>query len=456
MNKFDGLAIHLKVVMELLLAGSFGLGATLITAALWLNNRNYSTPTPRNLFEHYSKIQVRTRVLLDDDFPTNRDSPLEVQLSDKTISLDTRFPLWSPNSTDLDQHTTRYPPTHHAGHTMTRKLAMHQVPLEPYLQCFYDPDQTSQSPIFNTAQNETPTLRRRYPNTILVMPGSYNPPHYGHLELVKHGLARGGADLNILAAIIIPTDDLRLSSKFAGRHRPLARGLPPNVFVFEKPDGEWRAFCEQVARAIRADGFSVEFMALVGPDYVSLSGIHDPTKWGCRNTMVTDVCRPVDFVAGGGNGGTPMRISACDEWKRVSFRPSDVGRFLEAKMRERHASRNDLKAVPLSPSLRTWNGSRSAIRFVPWREATRKPDVSSTHIRNIIVSCENDDDIEDALDGLALSPHILAEYVKTLPDRKGLGFLAGVRKKRDPSEGVHRASCVKIWDIHHSYPPFHQ
>lgn len=204
-------------------------------------------------------------------------------------------------------------------------------------------------------------LRRRLPNTILVMPGSYNPPHYGHLELLKHGLAQGGADLNILAAIIIPTDDIRLSCKFAGRYQPLvipkdlrvrlwrnAAGLPPNVLVFERPGDEWHVFCEQVGRAIRADGFRVEFMALVGPNYVSLSGFHDPTKWGCRNTMVTDACRPVDFVSGGGDGtGTPMRISACDDWKPVGTKSPAVRRFLEAKTQQHHACRNGLYGLDM-------------------------------------------------------------------------------------------------------------
>ncbi|ROT40427.1 hypothetical protein SODALDRAFT_96197 [Sodiomyces alkalinus F11] len=238
---------------------------------------------------------------------------------------------------------------------MARNPAFHR-PLEIYFQRFYDPDQTSKSPIFKTGKRDALLLRRQFPNTILVMPGSYNPPHHGHLELLKHGLAQGGGDLNILAAIVIPTDDSRLSSKFAGRHRPLvlpkhlraqlwreAEGLPPHVFVFEKPNSEWGVFREQVERATRADGFRVEFMALVGPDYVSLRGFHDPSKWGCRNTMVTDACRPVDFVAGGMYGtGSPMRLSACDEWRHVNFKPAVVQRLLRAKEQQHHASGNDL------------------------------------------------------------------------------------------------------------------
>lgn len=241
--------------------------------------------------------------------------------------------------------------TTNLSRAVTRKHAKPEVPLDEYIERFYDRGddlmQDNTAPIFRTVPGETPVLRRDHDHTILVIPGSFNPPHYGHLELIKHGLARGGADLNIIAAIIIPIDDTRLAMKFDGHRNPLLfskhqrvqlfredRNLPPNVWVFDRSERDWGTFLERTLSAIRVDGFNIQFMTLVGPDYVTMNGIHNPGRWGCEDTIVSDCCRPAHFAST--YHDTPMTISRCDNWTHVAFDPVDVRVMLEAKAKQRN------------------------------------------------------------------------------------------------------------------------
>lgn len=61
------------------------------------------------------------------------------------------------------------------------------------------------APIFNhRLTHRQPKLRKDTVNKILAYPGSFDPPHRGHLELLTHVFHHRD---DIIAAIVLPLDD---------------------------------------------------------------------------------------------------------------------------------------------------------------------------------------------------------------------------------------------------------
>ncbi|KAM0273892.1 hypothetical protein ACHAQH_008154 [Verticillium albo-atrum] len=195
----------------------------------------------------------------------------------------------------------------------------------------------------NLDHDDEPLLRQGFRNTILLAPGGYNPPHYGHAELLTHALNHGGEDLNIIAAVMIPIDEVHLKRKFGVAESPLilpktlrvslcrnSPSIPNNVWVYDQSESEWFAFRCRLEAAIRSDGFTVNFMTVVGPDHVSINSVHNPSRWGCRGTIVSDACRRADFVAGHHND--LVRVSACADWRRLNDPDlGEIRRLIEDK-----------------------------------------------------------------------------------------------------------------------------
>jgi hypothetical protein len=114
-------------------------------------------------------------------------------------------------------------------------------------------------------------------NRILVYPGSFNPPHLRHQELLCHGFSRSRSDLNIIAAIVLPLDDASLISKFkaqkgaqiftkAQRVRIWKDYVPSDWhWVYDRSIEEWFAFKDRLIEAIAQDGFDIKFVCLCGP-----------------------------------------------------------------------------------------------------------------------------------------------------------------------------------------------
>ena len=78
-------------------------------------------------------------------------------------------------------------------------------PLAPYIQQAHSHKSGHVLPpagdqIFGDPQT-APRLDKTRTNRIIVYPGSFNPPHRGHLHLLNHAYYHGVPDLNVVAAI---------------------------------------------------------------------------------------------------------------------------------------------------------------------------------------------------------------------------------------------------------------
>ena len=77
--------------------------------------------------------------------------------------------------------------------------------LAPYIRQVYkrtliDAPTNHEEQVFGCPET-APRLDSSRVNRILVYPGSFNPPHRGHLHLLSHVFHHGVPDLNVVAAI---------------------------------------------------------------------------------------------------------------------------------------------------------------------------------------------------------------------------------------------------------------
>ena len=178
--------------------------------------------------------------------------------------------------------------------------------------------------------HEAPVLERGHTNRILVYPGSFNPPHNGHVALLRQALNNSGSDVNIIAAIILPLDDNSLHSRLARQPGTLiftqkqratlwageyGTGPGPSCWVFEYSTKKWGAFQKQLIKTTASDDFNVEFVCLLGPDWVKVAQSPRGRVRGCEQIIVSDVGRSAEFIPDTISNLTQLR--GCERWEEV-------------------------------------------------------------------------------------------------------------------------------------------
>ena len=88
---------------------------------------------------------------------------------------------------------------------MVLLITAEMQPLASYIQQAYshesvDIPQPATDQMFGPPET-APRLDQTRTNRIMVYPGSFNPPHRGHLHLLNHAYYHGVPDLNVIAAI---------------------------------------------------------------------------------------------------------------------------------------------------------------------------------------------------------------------------------------------------------------
>ena len=187
------------------------------------------------------------------------------------------------------------------------------------------PPSPPNNPIFDSLHS-APFLSKKRTNHILVYPGSFNPPHRGHLHLLKHAFTRGTHDMNVIAAIIHPRSDESLSRKvkaengkfmFGRRERCLLWKqdicFPPWAWVYENSGASLTQFSKQLIRATEKDGYALEFVPLYGAEGASPSS--PPSRgYDCKTIILSDAARAADYQC---SSGRLIDFEGYTKWRAV-------------------------------------------------------------------------------------------------------------------------------------------
>ncbi|KAI1801178.1 hypothetical protein F4811DRAFT_535488 [Daldinia bambusicola] len=300
-------------------------------------------------------------------------------------------------------------------------------------------------------------LKRDRTNHILLYNGCFNPPHRGHLAHLVHAFRHAGAGLHVVGAAILVADEPYLKWKLAGRRGAQRLGLEQRVRLWteelartevrrrrDDDDGDaiigewcwvlsetlWPLYVDMLEHLFDRDRVDVEFVRLAGGDKVSVEWV-EHGAWGCDSMITTDVSRPVDFYSNNlGELSLPRPLRGHSGWEMVignrQGNPTRDGR--DNTVNKNNTVPSSLSSSPqqgrIIPttsqySRDVWTCSHQlngrTIYFIPSSHDERiDPDLSSTKLREIMAGSDNLDvnQLEEKLHGMALSPGLLAQYIK--------------------------------------------
>lgn len=257
----------------------------------------------------------------------------------------------------------------------------------------------------------------------------------GHLALIDHvfsntnRVSTSPENLNAVALIAIPHNEwwierklyrsrqgqtrsngADLHLKLKQRYELLNDGIPietkrDGVWVFPGKPEDWWRFQGRMKSLCERDGFEIEFVELLGPDYVSKT---QPQCSGVHGVVTSNVCRKADFVADSvANGTELLRLRGFGAWEKLANPSADKARE-ESMPDEIEAQKHRGSSVSVC---RHNNNLEYKIWFVHCREPTLDPDMSSTDLRRAMAEADAQD-LEEKARGTAMSPELLARFVK--------------------------------------------
>lgn len=161
-------------------------------------------------------------------------------------------------------------------------------------------------------------------NRMLLFPGSFQPPHAGHLALLSCVSSTLLDCLNIRGIIVFPHDDkgnsettrsymgaVKLSKEQRIHLWRSSKGIPENdVWLFRHDRASLSTLQRRLQRGLRYNNIKLTFILLLGPDWVRTKAIYDPGQWGCSETITCDISRSADFRC----EYTLRQLSGCSPW----------------------------------------------------------------------------------------------------------------------------------------------
>ena len=384
------------------------------------------------------------------------------------------------------------------------------APLEGYIkQALGDPTATIFRPSIHMPP---PYLIKGRINYILTFRGCFNPPHQGHKETLCHAFFRGGEGMHLTAALIFPLDDYSVASKYRrGKSvsKDLVLTLQQRINLIDNSGlyGGWHwchprgergseAFKDRLIAEAAADGFSIQFITLIGPDHLDQE-YGSPGYWG-----------PTIVVGTGDPERTSLRmetetglrkLTAYNDWRTEALEElfiQQLGAGGDLTWLEQKLSMLFPRAMTNLPGDRTYDAiscttianidlgnerlqmikdrlrtgiwrlgqtrmchrstgpSTEWLRYVPtrffgmtggvWFLGYKEEPLSSTRLRRALANSNDGEPLSKYITDVALSPRLLTRYVKsrvagaTLQRKRPAEEDTGAQAKRVEREGQQR------------------
>ncbi|KAL8951609.1 MAG: hypothetical protein Q9222_002435 [Ikaeria aurantiellina] len=331
------------------------------------------------------------------------------------------------------------------------------APLEDYIHKVYDhqvkyPSQNPANQLFPLGPS-APQLFKANVNRLLLYYGCFNPPHGGHLRLLRHVFYHGTYGLNVCAAIVRPLNNVASERKlqqegngfiFDRDERCMLwkRDLcfPHWAWVHEGGNGTFTSFLRRLQQVAHEDGFKIEYVRLTGPnshDYRSPPGL-DWFECGSENLIISDAARAADYQR---SSGRIKDFSTFSKWKQLPFHEEDWRKTIKSQRqtqddellevlparteadiaRKQHCRklsieadvelvREDMKNILYCSRKLSCDDRTLTIRFVKTKESKSKESkegaISSTILRNAMSNFP-DPKLERYIYSMALSADIL-------------------------------------------------
>jgi hypothetical protein len=188
-------------------------------------------------------------------------------------------------------------------------------------------DDYAKSAVFGKSSTASmPMVEKARINRVILFVGCFNPPHRAHLELLCHAFLR--TDNVTIAAMIMPTDTLgakdntrvnRSYLNLSKNHRTQLwddEVLSRFAWVWPGKLSEVEHFCDTMKSLTKADGLSMEFTSVHGPDHSVWEA--DNWGWGDGSVITSDITRPVEFLDdSSGKWASPPQVPGWGRWMRT-------------------------------------------------------------------------------------------------------------------------------------------